>query len=280
MTAREQAPGEAALAYARVGWPVFPCRPGEKQPATPRGFYDASTDERQIRQWWRRDPQRNVAIATGAPGPDVVDVDVHKDGSGFASLNRLKRAGLAGGYQAVVRTPSGGLHLYYKGTDQHSARLIEHHLDFRSCGGYIVAPPSRTEAGSYVVVQHSPGDGSTVSWDAITGRLSPLREPRPESLRQPRGGAGTSLDRLAAWVAARQAGDRNFPLFYAARQAHLSGQLDGSGVERLVDAALRSGLRGGEREARRTIASAQRSQGRDGGCPHPFAQAEPQLEAG
>jgi hypothetical protein len=280
MTARGQAPGEAALAYAGVGWPVFPCNPGSKQPATSHGFYDASTDERQIRDWWRRDPERNVAIATGAPGPDVVDVDVHKDGSGFASFNRLKRAGLADGYKAVVRTPSGGLHLYYEGTDQHSGRLPEHHLDFRSRGGYIVAPPSQTVAGSYIVVQHSAGDGSTVSWDAITGRLTPPREAAPAATRQPRGEAGTSLDRLAAWVAARQAGDRNFPLFYAARQAHLSGQLDGDGVERLVGAALRSGLRGGEREARRTIASAQRSGDRDGGCPHPFAQAGRQLEAG
>ncbi len=84
MTSREQSPEEAAQAYARVGWPVFPCHPGSKEPATLHGFLDASTDERQIRQWWRRDPERNVAIATGAPGPDVVDVDVHKDGSGFA----------------------------------------------------------------------------------------------------------------------------------------------------------------------------------------------------
>jgi hypothetical protein len=27
----------AALAYARLGWPVFPCRPGEKVPATHGG---------------------------------------------------------------------------------------------------------------------------------------------------------------------------------------------------------------------------------------------------
>ena len=280
MSAREQPPEEAALAYARVGWPVFPCHPGSKEPATLHGFHDASTDERQIGEWWRREPDRNVAVATGAPGPDVVDVDVHADGSGFASFNRLKRAGLVDGYQAVVRTPSGGLHLYYEGTDQRSGRLAEHHLDFRSNGGYIVSPPSRAEGGRYAVVQHSPGDGSTVSWDAITGRLSPPREPRPETDQQLRGEAGTSLDRLEAWVAARQAGDRNFPLFYAARQAHLSGQLDGSGVERLVDAALRSGLRGGEREARRTIASARRSADREGGYLHPFGQAEPQLEAG
>lgn len=34
----------AALAYAAVGWRVFPCRPGRKDPATVHGFHDASTN--------------------------------------------------------------------------------------------------------------------------------------------------------------------------------------------------------------------------------------------
>ena len=88
MTAAERSPQETALAYAAIGWPVFPCRPGSKEPATRNGFHDATTDHAQIREWWRREPDRNVAIATGAPGPDVVDVDVREDGSGFAALNQ------------------------------------------------------------------------------------------------------------------------------------------------------------------------------------------------
>ena len=72
-----------ALAYARRGWPVFPCQPGRKEPDTPHGFKDATTDPGRITAWWTAVPGRNVAIATGAPGPDVLDVDVRPGGSGY-----------------------------------------------------------------------------------------------------------------------------------------------------------------------------------------------------
>jgi Bifunctional DNA primase/polymerase, N-terminal len=279
MTAEERSPREAALAYAAAGWPVFPCRPGSKEPATPNGFHDATTDEAQIREWWRRDPARNVAIATGAPGPDVVDIDVREDGSGFAALNQAIRAGLIGGHHAIVRTPSTGMHLYYQGTDQRSGSVRGRHLDFRSQGGYVVAPPSRAGGASYEVVKHEPATGATVSWDAIRGLFEPQaqRDQQPGARAAGRDIGRTSLDRLVEWTAARKAGDRNFPLFWAAKQAALAGQLDGPAVERFVDAARRSGLAGGEREARRTIASA----GREAAGLIPFARPpQRELEAG
>jgi hypothetical protein len=258
MTVQRSPQEAAAHRYADAGWPVFPCRAGSKEPATEHGFHNATAEHRQIGRWWSRDPDRNVAIATGAPGPDVVDVDVREDGSGFAALGRAKRAGLVDGYQAIVRTPSTGMHLYYPGTDQRSGSIRGQHVDFRSQGGYVVAPPSQAGGGRYVVVRHRPSAGATVSWDAVRGLL----EPQPERTASGRAPGcdmgGTSLDRLVEWTAARQAGDRNFPLFYAAKQAALAGQLDGAAVERFVDAARRSGLEGGEREARRTIASAER----------------------
>jgi Bifunctional DNA primase/polymerase, N-terminal len=281
--AAERGPQEtAAHQYADVGWPVFPCRRGSKEPATEHGFQDAATDHRQIARWWSRDPDRNVAVATGAPGPDVVDVDVREDGSGSAALNRAKRAGLVDGYHAIVRTPSTGFHLYFAGTGQRSGSVRGQHLDFRSQGGYVVAPPSYAGGARYEVVKHEPATGATVSWDAIRGLLEPqAQQERTAGGRTPgRDTEATSLDRLVEWTATRQAGDRNFPLFYAAKQAHLAGQLDTAAVERFVDAARRSGLQGGEREARRTIASAQRNADREA-SPRPFASApQRELEAG
>jgi Bifunctional DNA primase/polymerase, N-terminal len=198
--AAERSPQGAALAYARAGWPVFPCRPGSKEPATRNGFHDASTGERQIREWWRRAPDRNVAIATGAPGPDVIDVDKYRDGSGFAAFSQLKRAGLVPDPLAVVRTPSGGFHAYYRGTEQRNGHLAAEHVDFRSQGGYVVAPPSRVGGGQYEVIRHQPGE-AVFDWDAARRAL------RPEPQRQPPRRPGRDRDRpagvthLADWVA-------------------------------------------------------------------------------
>src|SRR6266581_7566637 len=97
MTAESDRTLRQALAYASRGWPVFPCQPGGKQPATRHGFLDATSDPDKITWWWRRHPDANLAIATGQPGPDVLDVDQHGPaGNGFAALNRLNRAGLVG----------------------------------------------------------------------------------------------------------------------------------------------------------------------------------------
>ena len=108
---------EAAHRFADAGWHVFPAEPGGKRPATEHGYLDATTSHKAIQQWWRAEPRSNLAVATGAPGPDVLDVDKHKDGNGFAAFNKLKQAGLVRDPMAIVRTPSGGFHAYYKGTE-------------------------------------------------------------------------------------------------------------------------------------------------------------------
>ena len=87
-----------ALAFARGGWRVFPCLPGQKIPATPHGYRDATTDQQQITGWFGRGRDWNLAVATGAPGPDVLDVDEHGEaGNGYAAFRQLRDAGLLDG---------------------------------------------------------------------------------------------------------------------------------------------------------------------------------------
>lgn len=233
-----------ALAYAAAGWPVFPCKPDQKAPDTAHGFKDATTDPAVIREWWSANRWRNVAIATGAPGPDVLDVDVKPDGSGFAAFNRLKQAGLLTGARALVRTPSGGLHAYYVGTSQPSGRLVRDFLDFKAAGGYVLAPPSAV-GKPYELLDKRQASGR-INWQAVRRLLEP---PRPA----PRPGRGAGSAALVAWVAGLAEGNRNAGLFWAACRMAEAGTGD---AEQLVAAAVQAGLP--EHEARRTVASAAR----------------------
>jgi hypothetical protein len=236
----------AAHRYARANWPVFPCIPGEKIPDTRHGFLDATTDPDKITWWWSRNPERNVAIATGSPGPDVLDVDVREDGNGFAAYGRLRREGLLDGASAYIRTPSGGLHAYFTGSEQGNGRLPRHHLDFRAHGGYIIAPPSQVRGRPYQLLRHQEGTAG-LDWTAVTRLLDPQPQHRPErAAEQP---ADTS--RLAGWVARLPEGNRNDGLFWAANRALDAGLTD---LGELAEAARQAGL--GDREITRTLASA------------------------
>jgi hypothetical protein len=251
---------EQALAYAAHGWPVFPCQPGSKQPATRHGFHDATTDPDKITWWWRRQPDTNLAIANGHPGPDVLDVDQHgKAGNGYAAFNRLKRAGLIDGASALVATPSGGLHAYFAGSDQRCSKLSRQHLDFRAQGGYIVAPPSQVGGRPYRVISHR-GEPGGLDWDKVTGLLEPRRHATEQPARAPR----EDLGHLAAWMAelTPDSHNRNDGLFWAACRAAEAD--DETVLAELASAARSTGLP--DREIAATIRSARRTAGR--ACEH------------
>ena len=69
---------DAAIAYARRGWPVFPCNPKNKRPFLAKdkdadgkpikgsgGVSKATTDEEQIRAWWRKWPRAMIGVSVG-----------------------------------------------------------------------------------------------------------------------------------------------------------------------------------------------------------------------
>ena len=147
-----------------------------------------------------------------------------------------------------MRTPSGGLHAYFTGTDQRNGHLPGHHLDFRSRGGYVLTPPSRIGGKPYQLVQ-VPGGRGALDWNAVMRHLQPHRESqRP---RHPQPGHQDTTG-LARWVASQGEGNRNAGLFWAANRA-----LDAdpaADLSPLAAAARQAGL--GEREITRTLDSA------------------------
>ena len=252
----------ASMMLATRDIPVFPCTPGGKQPLTTHGFHDASSDFATVRSWWQRWPNANVGVPTGATtGVEVVDVDTHAGGSGFAAFERARSAGFADGWAWLVRTPSGGIHAYYlrgHDTEQRSWQVPGEHVDFRGEGGYIIAPPSRLSSvdgstRSYRVIAVARHDPTPVDGFALRRFLDPPRTARP-----PAGlpAAGARPDKLAAWVSSRPEGGRNLGLFWAACRMVEEGHAFNTTADLLGEAAESAGL--SNQEAMTTIRSAYR----------------------
>jgi hypothetical protein len=186
----------AAHRYADYGWRVFPIAPGTKMPLIPsahatgesrctgecgyegHGLHDATLDHKRIERWFETQPRANVAIRTGAPGPDVLDVDKKPGGEGYTALKKLQAAGLFPQPMAYIRTPSGGAHFYYRGTDQGNSSLRKSFVDYRGANGYAVAPPSTVDGRPYKVLNKQP---SRETFDFAAARQ--LLEPEPERPR-------------------------------------------------------------------------------------------------
>ena len=265
-----------ALAYATAGTPVFPCVVGGKAPLTTHGFHDATTDVATIRTWWSANPDANIATPTGAPGFDVLDIDVRPDGTGWAALNHAKAAGLTQGWIRAVATPSGGLHLHYPGTDQRSGSIRGAHLDFRGAGGYVLLPPSlgqtKTYSNRYDVIATQEPPGRPLDWAALTHLLTPSPAHRPDRAPSRAAHGADPTPWLAAHVAKQPEGNRDNALFWAACRAAEAGVTD---YEPLVAAAVSAGLP--EKQAVRTVISARDTVAR--GAPGRASPAAPAVPA-
>jgi len=128
----------AALAYAELGYAVFPCIAGTKHPLTKHGLKDATSDIAQVEAWWNETPNANIAIATD--GLLVLDTD----GANNPWLCQDRNAELSRG--AVAETPRGGFHFYFRQPDgrnwPNTQSKIAPHVDTRACGGYAMLAPS------------------------------------------------------------------------------------------------------------------------------------------
>src|SRR5215472_15195879 len=205
----------AALDYAKRGIPVFPCRADNKRPITPNGFYDATTDAKQIKAWWKQYRNAMIGIPCGpASGLWVFDADVDPD-KGLDGPEELK--GLIAKHGPLPATlasatPRGGTHYFFKwnGADiRNSTSKIAPGLDVRGDGGYVIVPPSVR------------ADGAPYSWrvnfdcpiaEAPTWLLNLIAASSPRN----RSWAQRALETECAAVIAAAPGTRNAALNTAA----------------------------------------------------------------
>jgi hypothetical protein len=241
-----QAPTEldAALEYARLGTPIFPCNPLDKKPLTTSGFKDATRDEAQIRAWWQKWPNAMIGAPTGpVSGMWVVDLDLDpaRKINGKATLDQLitQRGSIPETLTTI--TPRGGQHLIFAWDNnveiRNSAGKIGPGIDVRGNGGYVCLPPSKNATG---------GEYRWVANGVAQAVLAPNWLIMLAKATKAKAWAKAALDRECKAVASAQPGTRNHTLNTAAFnlfQIVASGGLDEQEVrDRLFEAAETCGL--------------------------------------
>jgi hypothetical protein len=220
-----------ALALARRGWWVFPCRVRGKEPLTAHGFHDATDDVAVIEAWWRRWPAANIGLACGPSGLVVIDVDPRHGGD--RSLARLRLPPTL-----VARTGGGGRHFFFAGHAR--SRKGPPGIDVKAAGGYVVAVGSVHPSGGRYVWEHRL---PLAPWSE---NLVPITRPAP-AVTRPTVAAGYGYGRAALRaelerLAGATEGYRNDRLHLAAFRM---GQLVGAGAldpDETADALHQAGL--------------------------------------
>ncbi|MCS7168084.1 MAG: bifunctional DNA primase/polymerase [Gemmatales bacterium] len=98
----------AALRYAELGYPVFPCAPAGERPLVARGFHEATNDLEQIERWWKEHPQANIGLPTA--GLVVLDLD-RRNNPWPTDTDQAADLASAG---AIAVTPHGGRHILFR----------------------------------------------------------------------------------------------------------------------------------------------------------------------
>jgi hypothetical protein len=151
-----------AREYVGRGWPVLPLRPKTKVPAIANGVRGATTDLERVEAWFGRHADWGVAIACGAPGPTVLDID----DLGAAPREVLELV-------APTVATARGRHVYFAGLD--SATVALPYGELRGTGSYVAAPESVHPSGKIYV------------W---TTKVNGALPPAPAFLLEGRPGAG------------------------------------------------------------------------------------------
>lgn len=143
--------------YVNHGWPLFPCGP-DKKPLTKNGFKDASLDLEKISAWHKEYPGANWGMPTGpttdgGAGLVVIDIDAptHKSkADGFATWDILRDQHSDPIQTITVKTGGGGRQLYFNYPVGHLVKsgtnVLGAGIDVRGRGGYVIVPPSITDA--------------------------------------------------------------------------------------------------------------------------------------
>jgi hypothetical protein len=134
---------DAALKYAKKGFSVIPVSFIKRPLVDWKRYQDEIASSETIEVWWRQFPLANVGIITGKiSGISVVDIDPRNGGT-----NEL----LKDCNTPNCTTGGGGAHYYFQNTEYtKSIKDIYPGIEIRAEGNFVVAPPSKSDKGSYI----------------------------------------------------------------------------------------------------------------------------------
>lgn len=203
------------------------------------GFHAATLDQDRIQQWWGANPEFGIGVACGLADLIVIDIDAHSAEPptrdrilpGIPIADHIDLTGLASGFHTLavlaalrdrpspaddettlrVRTPSGGLHVWYRADGRRwqssvgssPGRALAWQVDVRAHGSYIIAPGTTTQHGTYTPVGEAREPAALPLWLAQelerTGHLPapdiPAPRPVPPRARQAVLAAGGGRER-------------------------------------------------------------------------------------
>lgn len=152
-TARSTAALDGALTNARGGWRQFPVN-DQKVPYEEGWQQFATTDEATIRAWAAKYPGCNFGTTANAD-QIIIDLDTKKGKNGIEDLARLEHRFGKMPVTKTVRTPTGGLHLYFHTSRQirNTVGKIAPGIDIRGFLCYVVSPGSSVPDGVYTEIR-------------------------------------------------------------------------------------------------------------------------------
>jgi len=134
-----------AQQLATKGFRLFPVIRWHKEPAIKAWQDRASSDPREIADWFDNNQGYNLGLACG-PQPNglnilAIDVDPKHGGSWQALVDEFGDPGLT----VIHHTPSGGEHRLFDAPPdlRNSRSKLGQGIDTRGAGGFIVLPPSK-----------------------------------------------------------------------------------------------------------------------------------------
>jgi hypothetical protein len=149
---------DAALDYGRARLKIFPILEMTKdQPLIKQWGVRASSDTKQITEWWTRWPNANIGLACMPSGLAVIDSDAPNGENTLRDLETFEAKILSP--TRTARSPRGGVHRFYRGRIATTVGRIGPNVDTRGVGsgngGYVLLAPSRTPQGSYAWLPES-----------------------------------------------------------------------------------------------------------------------------